>query len=209
MQIGSELVEGAAAAAARAAARMACWDLRYCWTTRVKRFRTFLASAPMERSCRQKRLANNNNNNNMTRESIEPNTIIIEHSNNDILLPSIDQPTAEMVEFFEQRTRRHIALVQKNCARIAEGLSRVTSLPPETDNDDDDDDETNTKAHLDSSHSRFHEMLKDLKARLLASCAVHDASKFVEPERTPYVRLTWWYHQTKHGAPFDLTKTTQ
>lgn len=68
------------------------------------------------------------------------------------------QPTQEMVDWFNERTRRHIALAQKYGAAIAEAFPEYSSLPDE---------------------------MRD-----------HDASKFTEPEYTPYVFMTW---QKKHS----------
>lgn len=43
------------------------------------------------------------------------------------------------------------------------------------------------------------ELASDLMIR--ANC--HDASKFIEPEKTPYIWLTWWHRCRNLGLPFD------
>lgn len=63
------------------------------------------------------------------------------------------RPTPEMESWFDERTRKHIALVQKYARKI------VKAFPS------------------------FEELLDVVQE--------HDAMKFEEPERTPYVFLTW------------------
>jgi len=73
----------------------------------------------------------------------------------------------EMIDWFEQRTKRHIQLVQKYCSRIA-----------------------------DYNADRF--------PNIIELGQVHDASKFVSPERDPYVLISWDYHCKDKGIPFKL-----
>lgn len=74
--------------------------------------------------------------------------------------------TPEMEDWFNDRTRRHISLVQKYADRI-EG-----SRP-------------------------------DKFSGLIDRSANHDASKFEEPEYTPYVFVAWKYRCNDLGKPFD------
>ena len=75
-------------------------------------------------------------------------------NNIDELIKHASEITPEMEEWFEERTNKHIGLVQKYCKRIYE-------YDPE----------------------RFEEILELGKE--------HDQSKFKDPERTPYIKLTW------------------
>lgn len=78
-----------------------------------------------------------------------------------------DKITPEMQSWFEQRTNRHISLVQKYCKLIAA-----------------------------SDLIRF----KDLIAR----GREHDRSKLQEPERTPYVHVTWHYKMKDAGKEYKV-----
>lgn len=79
------------------------------------------------------------------------------------------EPTQEMIDFFEKRTKEHIDRVKKFCKKIDE-------LFP---------------GRFDGIISRGEE---------------HDASKFNEPEYTPYLFITWDYKCKDDGVDFDLPK---
>ena len=44
---------------------------------------------------------------------------------------------------------------------------------------------------------------------LLDRATIHDQSKFEEPERTPYVQLTWQYKCNREDKPFECLKGMQ
>lgn len=78
-----------------------------------------------------------------------------------------DVPTKEMIKYFDDRTNKHIALVQKYAAKIEpidpafKGLTEVAKL--------------------------------------------HDASKFEDDERIPYIFNTWNYYCTDNNISFELS----
>ena len=67
--------------------------------------------------------------------------------------------TKEMLDFFNDRTKKHIELVQNNSKKIINKLNLS-----------------------DDEKKQFHHLFKK-----------HDASKFEEPEKTPYVLVSWKY----------------
>jgi hypothetical protein len=77
----------------------------------------------------------------------------------------LPEPTQEMVEWFESRTKRHIELVQKYAKKIEE---------------------------LDPQYKGLREQAE-----------THDASKLKEPERTPYIFISWQYRCKDLGKKFD------
>jgi len=76
-----------------------------------------------------------------------------------------DGITEEMEKFFEERTARHIGLVQKYGQKIAD---------------------------LGEEFSELAEIVQQ-----------HDQSKLEEPERTPYVFVTWQYKCKDDGTEFN------
>ena len=58
--------------------------------------------------------------------------------------------------------------------------------------------ETRTQSHI--------ALVRKYAARLGISAEDHDASKFVDPEYTPYVHLTWQYRCTRVGVPYTLSE---
>ena len=70
-----------------------------------------------------------------------------------------DVITKEMSDFFDERTKMHIDLVQKNGNKI---IDRLKLTPEEKES--------------------FKEILEK-----------HDSSKFEEPEKTPYILVSWKY----------------
>jgi hypothetical protein len=77
------------------------------------------------------------------------------------------EPTQEMIDFFEKRTKGHIDRVKKFCKKIDE-------LFP----------------------GRFEGLVERGEE--------HDASKYEEPEYTPYLFITWSYKCKDDGTDFDL-----
>ena len=90
-----------------------------------------------------------------------------------------DTPQAtqeEMEQHFEARTKRHISLVQAAIDKI------VRTGDP----------------------SKNRAEWKDFdENELIARGKVHDASKFEEPERTPYISLTWRHKLEDQSGEFD------
>lgn len=74
--------------------------------------------------------------------------------------------TEEMVDFFVERTNKHIARVQKY-AKI------------------------------------LYEQNPDRLYGLVERASEHDSSKFVSPEKEPYIHLTWDYKLKKEGKTYD------
>jgi hypothetical protein len=75
------------------------------------------------------------------------------------------EPTKEMRDFYESRTKKHIGLVGKYCKLIA------------------------------GQYDEFEE--------LVDRADVHDVSKFEEPERDPYIWITWYYKCKGEGKDFE------
>ena len=75
-----------------------------------------------------------------------------------------------MIDWFEERTNKHISLVKKYCEKI--------------------------DAY---DHKRFNGIVKRGEE--------HDASKFKEPERTPYILISWRYKCKHEGKKFDFPKS--
>jgi hypothetical protein len=73
----------------------------------------------------------------------------------------------EMLEFFTNRTNRHINLVKKYCKKVAN-----------------------------YNPSKFKE--------LILRGEKHDASKFKDPEKEPYVYVTWQYKCKDDGKEFNV-----
>lgn len=73
-------------------------------------------------------------------------------------------PTQEMIDWFEERTRKHIERVQKMAKRLEEADPSLKGLVEQT--------------------------------------ADHDASKFEEPERLPYIFISWQYRCKDLGIDF-------
>ena len=80
-------------------------------------------------------------------------------------LLSVRRSSNEKEDYFVSRTNKHIALVQKACAKIVE------------------------------AYPRFKELLGRGK--------MHDASKFKEPERTPYIEISWRHKLEKEKGEFN------
>jgi len=85
----------------------------------------------------------------------------------DLYITALEDEMAEMLDWFEKRTKRHIELVQKYCKKIhkydAKRFSEILSLGEE-----------------------------------------HDASKYEEPEKTPYIYISWDYKCKDDGKEFEL-----
>lgn len=83
------------------------------------------------------------------------------------LFVDYENPTKEMVEWFDKRTKRHISLVNKY-------------------------------------YKKFYNFIEvDPPRNILTT---HDASKLVEPERLPYIWITWQYYCNEQNIPFDNAK---
>lgn len=80
------------------------------------------------------------------------------------------KPTQEMIDWFDERTNRHIGLVQKYAKKLEE-------YDPE----------------------RFE--------GLSEQCKDHDASKFEEPEYTPYIFISWDYRCKDLKKEFTIPKS--
>jgi hypothetical protein len=60
-------------------------------------------------------------------------------------------------------------------------------------------------AKLISEYERFRTLFSFMTHAFASSVKDHDQSKFVEPEKTPYVYITWRYHCKNFGIPFQST----
>jgi hypothetical protein len=76
-----------------------------------------------------------------------------------------NEPTPEMIAFFERRTNDHVERVRRCLALMAE--------------------------------------VTDHGEELLERAKVHDASKYSEEERIPYVWLTEYHRRRRRGEPFE------
>lgn len=74
--------------------------------------------------------------------------------------------TKEMKTWFETRTNKHIALVQKYSKKIEDSLPEFKGIIKQTEN--------------------------------------HDDSKFKEPEKTPYVYISWMYKMKDSGKDYKI-----
>lgn len=71
----------------------------------------------------------------------------------------------DMESWYEERTRKHIAMVSKYCKKLA------------------------------NHDGKYSELIERSK--------IHDKSKFEEPEKTPYVYITWKYKCKDDGMDFE------
>ena len=77
----------------------------------------------------------------------------------------LPEPTPEMIEWFEKRTKMHIELVRKYAEKI--------------------------------------EQVDDAYKGLRKITDIHDDSKWEEPERLPYIFISWKYHCKDTGEKFE------
>jgi hypothetical protein len=82
------------------------------------------------------------------------------------------EPTQEMIDWYETRTRTHIGLVQEVSIQIGKYFPRF-------------------------------------EHRLLNIVSRHDQSKFHEPELTPYIFLSWFYHVDGYEYPEGVEALTK
>jgi len=78
----------------------------------------------------------------------------------------VDMITQEMRDWFDERTMKHINLVQKHAKNIADNFTQ------------------------------FKELVEITKK--------HDESKLKDPEKTPYIFISWNYHCKDIGQKYDM-----
>ena len=65
---------------------------------------------------------------------------------------------------------------------------------------------TNRHIELVQKYAKKIETFDDVFKGLIKRTAVHDASKFKEPEYSPYLYITWMYECKRQGKPFKVPK---